>query len=73
MSLLKKIVRDEVLGLTRYAVKAGEPVNVDLTSNFGKLSSEIAGEDLDLHVLVCRRDDGKVYKVRTGKRKRVWR
>src|SRR5687767_10970117 len=37
MSLFKKTVRDEVLGLTRAAVKAGEAVYVDRTSNFGQL------------------------------------
>jgi len=73
MSLLNKTVRDEVLGLTRQAVKAGEQVDVDLARNFGELSLEIAGEDMELHVLVTRRADGKVYEVRTGRRKQVWR
>jgi hypothetical protein len=70
MNILKKTVADQVLGLTRQAAKAGDPVEVDLTSDFGKLIPEVAGEDLDRHVLVGRRSDGKVYRA---VRRRVWR
>lgn len=70
MNLLKKTVADQVLGLTRHAAKVGEPVEVDLTSDFGNVIPEVAGEDLGLHVLVGRRSDGKVYKA---VRRRVWR
>lgn len=54
-------------------MKAGEQVDVDLRRNFGQVSPKVAGEDLGLHVLVARRDDGKVYEARTGQRKQVWR
>jgi hypothetical protein len=52
MNSLKKTVADQVLGLTLDAAKAGESVDVDLTSDFGKVIPEVAGEDLDQHVLV---------------------
>jgi hypothetical protein len=60
VSIFKKTVADQVLGLTRHPAKAGHRVDVDLTSDFGKVTPAVAGEDLGQHVLVGRRSDGKV-------------
>jgi hypothetical protein len=69
MNLLRKTVADTVLGLTLHAAKAGEPVKISLTNDFERIGSFTAGEYVGEHVLVGKRGDGRVYKVR---RRRVW-